>query len=179
MHYQTHCKEQTTMIGLGKISRLTSSYKHIHKLLVVKCPHNGNISWCAISSLHYYYYIGGGSGSGLLLLITISCIVYWCCKNNQDIVATTPVPVFYFAAENHNVSMPQLGATGADHSPAPDQVTVRFQELMGNRRMDDYQMQNVSASALLDQLEDLGADVKEHHRRLRPRQYSAVFQIED
>ena len=23
---------------------------------VVKCPHNGNISWCAISSLHYHYY---------------------------------------------------------------------------------------------------------------------------
>ena len=35
------------------------------------------------------------------------------------------------------------------------------------------------ASALLDQLEDLGTDVKEHHRRLRPRQYSAIPQIEN
>ena len=33
---------------------------------------------------------------------------------------------------------------------------------MGNRSMNDYQMQNALASALLDQLEDLSADVKEH-----------------
>ena len=43
----------------------------------------------------------------------------------------------------------------------------------------DYQMQNAFATALLDQQEDLGADVTEHLRRLRPRQYSAVTQIEN
>ena len=53
-------------------------------------------------------------------------------------MARTPPPVTYIVPENHNVSMPQVGATGADHSSAPGQVTVRFQEPMRNRRMDDY-----------------------------------------
>ena len=122
----------------------------------------------------WIYYVGSGSGSGLLLLITISCIVDWCYKNNQDSVAGTPPPVTYIAPENHNVSMPQVGATGADHSSAPGQVTVKFQEPMGNRRMHDYQIQNAFASALLDQLDDLGTNVKEHNRSMRPRQYSAA-----
>ena len=39
-------------------------------------------------------------------------------------------------------------------------------------------MQYVLATALLDQLEDYGADVKEHCRRLRTRQYPANLQIE-
>ena len=43
----------------------------------------------------------------------------------------------------------------------------------------DYQMQNAFATALLDQLEDLGADVTEHCRRLIPRQYFAIPQIEN
>ena len=43
----------------------------------------------------------------------------------------------------------------------------------------DHEMQNAFASALLDQLEDLGTHVKEHHRRLRPRHYSAIPQIEN
>ena len=63
-------------------------------------------------------------------------------------MARTPSPITYTASENHNVSMPQVGATGADHSSAPAQVTVRFQEPVGNRRLDDYQMQNAFASAL-------------------------------
>ena len=44
------------MTSLGKTSKHTSSYKHTLKLIVVKHPHNGNISWCTISSLYYYYY---------------------------------------------------------------------------------------------------------------------------
>ena len=43
----------------------------------------------------------------------------------------------------------------------------------------DNDMQNAFASALLDQLEDLGTNVMVHHRRLRPRQYSAIAQIEN
>ena len=43
----------------------------------------------------------------------------------------------------------------------------------------DHKMQNAFASAILDQLEDLGTYVKEHHRRLRPMQYSAIPQIEN
>ena len=33
----------------------------------------------------------------------------------------------------------------------------------------DHETQNAFASVLLDQLEDLGADIKEHHRKLRPK----------
>ena len=78
------------------------------------------------------------------------------------------------------MSIPRVGAIGADQNSAPGQVTVGFWEPVGNRRMaTDYQMQNAFATALLDQLEDLGANVTEHHRRLRPRQYSAVPQIEN
>ena len=43
----------------------------------------------------------------------------------------------------------------------------------------NYDMQNAFASALLDQLEDLGTNVREHHRKLRPEQYSAMPQIEN
>ena len=39
-------------------------------------------------------------------------------------------------------------------------------------------MQYAYTTALLDQLEDYGANVNEHHRRLRTRQYSAKPQIE-
>ena len=78
------------------------------------------------------------------------------------------------------MSIPRVGAIGADQNSAPSQVTVGFWEPVGNRRMvTDYQMQNAFATALLDQLEDLGTNVTEHCRRLRPRQYSAVPQIEN
>ena len=51
------------------------------------------------------------------------------------------------------------------------QVTAGIQDLVGNKRMVlNYDMKNTFASALLDQLGDLGADVKDHHKRLRPRQ---------
>ena len=56
-------------------------------------------------------------------------------------------------------------------SSALGQENVGIQDSVGNKRMVlNYDIQNAFASALLDQIEDLGADVKEHHRRLRPRQ---------
>ena len=126
------------------------------------------------------YYVGGGSGSGSILLTVIWCLVYWRCKHHQGKETRTPPPVTYTAPESPNMSIPRVGAIGADQNSAPGQATVGFQEPVGNRRMvTDYQMQNVFATALLDQLEDLGTDVREHHRRLRPRQYSAVPQIEN
>ena len=92
----------------------------------------------------------------------------------------TPPPVTYTAPESPNMSIPRVGAIGADQNSAPGQVTVGFQEPVGNRRtVTDYHMQNAFATALLDQLEDLGANVTEHCRRLRLRQYSAVPQIEN
>ena len=133
-----------------------------------------------IKTTSWIYYVGGGSGSGSILLIVICCLVYWRCKHHQSKETRTPPPVTYTAPESPNMSIPRVGAIGADQNSAPGQVTVGFQEPVGNRRMvTDYQMQNAFATALLDQLEDLGTNVTEHHRRLRPRQYSAVPQIEN
>ena len=73
------------------------------------------------------------------------------------------------------MSTQRVGATGADQNSASGQVTVGIQDSVGNKRMVlNYDMQNAFASALLDQLEDLSTNVKEHHRKLRPRQYSAI-----
>ena len=74
----------------------------------------------------------------------------------------------------------KVGAIRTEQSSAPGQETVRSQDSEGNKRMVlNYDMQNAFASALLDQLEDLGTDVKEHYKRLRPRQYSAIPQIKN
>ena len=68
----------------------------------------------------------------------------------------------------------------AGKSSALGQRTVGFQGPVGNRRLVmDHEMQNAFVSALLDQLEDLGTNVKEHYRRLRPGQYFAIPQIEN
>ena len=57
--------------------------------------------------------------------------------------------------------------------------TFGIQDSVGSKRMVlNIPMMKTFASALLDQLEDLGTNVMEHHRRLRPRQYSAISQIE-
>ena len=47
----------------------------------------------------------------------------------------------YTAAVNPNMSIPRVGATGADQNSAPGQVTVEFQGPVGNRRMvTDYKI---------------------------------------
>ena len=72
------------------------------------------------------------------------------------------------------------GAIRNGQSSALGQKTLAFQDPVGNRKLVmDHEMQNAFASALLDHLEDLSTDVKEHYRRLRPRQYSAIPQIEN
>ena len=82
------------------------------------------------------------------------------------------------APENPNMSTPRVGVKGVDQNSAPGQVTVGIQDSVGDKRMVlNYDMQNAFTSPLLDQLEDLGADVREHCRRLRPRQYSAIPRI--
>ena len=73
----------------------------------------------------------------------------------------------------------KVDATRTEQSLAPSQETVGVLDSVGDNRMVlNYDMQNTFASALSDQLEDLDADVKEYHRKLRPRQYSAIPQIE-
>ena len=74
----------------------------------------------------------------------------------------------------------KMGAIRTGQSSALSQTTVRIQDSAGDKRMvlnDD--MHNAFASALLDQLEDIGTDVKEHCRRMMPMQYSAIPKIDN
>ena len=74
----------------------------------------------------------------------------------------------------------KVGAIRTEQCSALGQEIVGIQDSGGDKRMVlNYDMQNAFASALLDQLKDLGPNVKEHHKRLRPRQYSAIPQIEN
>ena len=131
-------------------------------------------------STSWIYYVGGGSGSSSILLIVICCLVCSRCKHHQSNETRSPSPAAYTAPENPNMSTPRVGAIGVDKNSAPGQVTVGIQDSAGDKRMVlNYDMQNAFTSALLDQLEDLGIDVREHHRRLWPRQYSAIPQIEN
>ena len=71
------------------------------------------------------------------------------------------------------------GATRTRQSSGLGQKTVGTLDSVGNKRLVLlYDMQNTFVSVLLDQLEDLGTNAKVHCRRLRPRQYSAIPQIE-
>ena len=74
----------------------------------------------------------------------------------------------------------KLGAIGTEQSSTLGQEAAGLQDSVGDKRMVlNHVMQNVFASALLDQHEDLGNNVKEHCRRLRPRQYSVIHQLEN
>ena len=154
----------TPAIPIDQLGTQIASFRHIET--------NKSTSWI--------YYVGGGSGFGSILLIVICCIVCQRCKHHQSRETRTPPPVMYTAPESPNMSIPRVVAIGDDQNSASGQVTVGFQEPLSNRRMvTDYQKQNAFATALLDQLEDLGVDVMEHCGRLRPSQYSAIPQIEN
>ena len=65
----------------------------------------------------------------------------------------------------------RVGAIGTDKYSVPGQETVGIQDPVGTQcKVLSNDMQYAFATALLDQLEDYGADVKEHCRRLRTRQ---------
>ena len=73
--------------------------------------------------------------------------------------------------QNGELSETPDNTIGAYQNSAPGQTAVEFQEPVGNRGMvTDF------ATAFPDELERLGADVTEHHRRLR--ENSAVPQID-
>ena len=73
----------------------------------------------------------------------------------------------------------RVGAIGTDKDSVPGQETVGIQDPVGTQyKVLSNDMQYAFATALLDQLEDYGTDVKEHHRRLRTRQYPANPQTE-
>ena len=71
------------------------------------------------------------------------------------------------------------GATGTEKCSVPGQETVGIQDLVDTQyKVLSNDMQYAFATAHLDQLEDYGADVKEHCRRLRTRQYTSNPKIE-
>ena len=131
-------------------------------------------------SISWIYYDGGGSGSGSILFIVICCLVYWRCKHHQSNETRSPLLFSYTVPEKPNMVHTREGAIRTGQSSALGQRTVGFQDPVGNRKfVMENDMQNAFVSALLDQLEDLGADVMEHGRRLWPRQYSAIPKIEN
>ena len=119
----------------------------------------------------WIYYVGGGSGSGLLLLLVIGGLVYWCCKRPRYHLARPPVSVTYTAPEGQSMMQTREAAIGADRYSALGRKTAGFQEPVGHRHMvNDNDMQQAFATALLNQLEDMGVDVTGHRRRLMARQ---------
>ena len=68
----------------------------------------------------------------------------------------------------------RMGAIGTDTYSVPGQETVGIQDPVGMQcKVLSNNMQYAFATAHLDQLEGYGTDVKEHHRRLKTRQYPA------
>ena len=120
-----------------------------------------------ITDQSWIYYVGGGSGSGLLLLLVIGGLVYWCCKRPRYDLVRPPVSVIYTAPENQSMMQIREDAIGADKYLALGQKTAGFQEPVGHRHMvNDNDMQQAFTTALLNQLEDMGAYVTGHCRRL-------------
>ena len=124
-----------------------------------------------------FYYVGGGSGSGLILLIAICCLLYWCCKKTQEPETRLPTCVAYTDPENPNMMHTRMGAISTHKYSVRRPVGIQDPVGTQSKVMND-DIQYAFATALLDQLEDYSADVNEHHRRLRIRQYSAKLQIE-
>ena len=123
------------------------------------------------SDQSWIYYVGGGSGSGLLLLLMIGGLVYWCGKRPRYYLARPPVSVTYTAPESQSMMQTREVAIGADKYSDLGQNTTSFQEPVGYRHMvNNNDMQQAFATALLNQFEDMGADVTGHHRRLMARQ---------
>ena len=119
----------------------------------------------------WIYYVGDGSGSGLLLVLVIGGLVYQCCKRPRYDLARPSVSVTYTAPESQGMMQTREAAIQADKYSALGQKTAVFQEPVGHRHMvNNNDMQQAFAPALLNQLEDMGADVTVHHRRLMAKQ---------
>ena len=72
----------------------------------------------------------------------------------------------------------RVGAIGTNRGPVPGWETFRIQNPAGTQHtVLSNDMQFAFASALLDQLEDHGADVREYCRKLRDRHHAAKTQI--
>ena len=101
----------------------------------------------------------------------IGGLVYWFCKRPRYYLVRPPVSVTYTAPESQSMMQTREAAIGADQYSALSQKTAGFQKQVGHRYMvNDNDMQQAFATALLNQLGDMGADVTGHCRRLMVRQ---------
>ena len=90
-------------------------------------------------------------------------------------LARPPVSVTYTAPEHESMMQIREAAIGADKYSALGQKTAGLQGPVGHRHMvNDNDMQQSFATALLNQLEDMGADVTGHHRRLMAKQTAGL-----
>ena len=91
----------------------------------------------------------------------------------------SPTCVAYTAPGNPNMMHTRMGAISTDKYSVLGLETVGIQDPVGTQsKVMNNDMQYAFATGLLDQLEDYGAGVNEHHRRLRTRQYSTKPQSE-
>ena len=73
----------------------------------------------------------------------------------------------------------RVGAIGTNAYSVPGQKTVRIQDPVDTQHTElSNDMQFAFTSALLDQLEEYGTDVREYYRRLRDRHHTAKIPIE-
>ena len=136
-------------------------------LIYIACDkHLSPRQWTHKYSLHY-------------ITIVICCLWYWYCQRTQSQETRSPACVTNAAPENPNMLHTRVGAIGTDKYSVPGWETVGIQDPVGTQcKVLSNDIQCAFATALLDQLEDYGADVREHHRRLRTRQDPAKPQIE-
>ena len=99
----------------------------------------------------------------------------------QKSVTRLPAPVTIADPENSDMMHTRVGAIGTNRGSVPGWETVRIQDPAGTQctvLSNDMQFAFAFASALLDQLEDYGANVREHCRRLRDRHHTMKTLIE-
>ena len=109
----------------------------------------------------------------------IYCLLYWCCKRTQKSETMSPTCVTIADPENPDMMHTRVGAIGTNRGSVPSWETVGIQDPAGTQHMViSNDMQFTFASALLNQLEDYGSNVREHHRRMRDRQHTANTLIE-
>ena len=129
----------------------------------------------------WLYILGGDMGSGTKLLIIVIVCVYWRCRKcPQNEARSTSLPMSSSAPENPNAKHTSMGVTRTDHSTALgwEAVGIQYTESPYKEVTLNEPVQSFDATALLDQLEELGVDVNEHHRRLQARYYAALPSIE-
>ena len=101
--------------------------------------------------------------------------MYWCCKKPQCQDDRPITSVTYTAPETTNLGSPNVDTRRAGQYSALGQEPVEVQEPVGGQKIViNNDMQFAYASDLLDQLEDLGAGVQSHCKRLGVRHYSAL-----